>query len=739
MGTLADIRTVMPFEGLFDGLPLGLQIYSAAGRPLYTNPAFRSLLGESGADLFGPEPLARALAGETVNTPHAWSQLDGAKVAASAIFLPLCERAGGITHVALVVQDVTREVRAREESARRSDQAEAARQRATFLAEAARLLAADLDYETTLQNVAQLVVPLLGDNCTVDVVTDDGKVSRAAEANVDPSKQELLRRLRQLASQDRPRVLPASRTIATGETILIPELSDQQLVVLAAGNPEYLALARAVAPRSSVIVPLRSRGRVLGAISFGRSMPDHPYLPEDIKLAEEIGALAGLAVDNALLLKASLAAQRLAEEASDRATFLTRASEALATSQDFPETARCVAEMAIERLCEWCSVDRLDGVWIRTLAVAHRDPAKLTVLRELHARFPARLDDGGSLASAIHAREAIFVPEITEELVTKTTPDPERREYVLKLGLASLIVVPIVVRGEAVGTLNLATSKLARRLNTADLELARELALRAAVAVENARLLQAERAAREHAEAAQAVAQEAVALRDQFLSIAGHELKTPLTALLIHAQGLQRAVLGDPAARRFGEKVEKTISAGARLDKLITQLLDVSRITAGRLRLEPESVDLVALVREAVARHAEAAVRMGCSVGVKSDGALIGRWDQLRIEQVVTNLFDNALKYGRGKPVEVELWREGYEAILRVTDHGIGIPEDYQQRIFGRFERAVAVREYGGFGLGLWITRQIVDASGGKIVVHSRPGEGASFTVTLPLEEELSG
>jgi signal transduction histidine kinase len=164
--------------------------------------------------------------------------------------------------------------------------------------------------------------------------------------------------------------------------------------------------------------------------------------------------------------------------------------------------------------------------------------------------------------------------------------------------------------------------------------------------------------------------------------------------------------------------------------RLVEELLDVSRITAGRLALDRERVDLVALVREVVGRYPEPERKS--PITVQADGALVGPWDRLRLEQVVSNLVGNALKYGDGKPIEVEVEHADHHAILRVRDHGIGISADDQQRIFERYERAVADRNVGGLGLGLWIVRQVVEAHGGRISVESEPGNGATFVVEIP-------
>jgi signal transduction histidine kinase len=168
--------------------------------------------------------------------------------------------------------------------------------------------------------------------------------------------------------------------------------------------------------------------------------------------------------------------------------------------------------------------------------------------------------------------------------------------------------------------------------------------------------------------------------------------------------------------------------------RLVNELLDVSRLTGGRLSLPAEEVELLGPVSETVERYDQLAKSAGCVVSLHADAEVVGCWDRLRLEQLVTNLLNNAIKYGPGRPVEVAVERKGAEALLTVTDHGIGIrPEDIG-RIFGRFERAVSSRNYGGLGLGLFISRQIAEAHGGHIEVASEPGKRSRFTPKLPLQ-----
>jgi PAS domain S-box-containing protein len=231
------------------------------------------------------------------------------------------------------------------------------------------------------------------------------------------------------------------------------------------------------------------------------------------------------------------------------------------------------------------------------------------------------------------------------------------------------------------------------------------------------------------------IVRNAVRLRDEFLSVASHELKTPLTPLSLKLQALARAVEGQPETP-FTQKVRSHVEAGRkqlnRLSVLIGDLLDVSRIGSGQLRLHWEPVDFAALIRDVAVRLEPEALRAGSPLNVEAPGSVLGHSDRLRFEQVVENLLTNAIKYGAGKPIRIFLKEEAAGVVLQVEDQGIGIAPEHQARIFERFERAVSERNYGGLGLGLYITRTIVELLGGNIRVQSQPGQGAAFTVEVP-------
>ncbi len=227
----------------------------------------------------------------------------------------------------------------------------------------------------------------------------------------------------------------------------------------------------------------------------------------------------------------------------------------------------------------------------------------------------------------------------------------------------------------------------------------------------------------------QAALLEAVRARDEFLSVAAHELRTPLTALVLQLGSVAQRVDHE---RRSRASLDKALAASARLSRLVDALLDLSRLQRGPLVLEHTSVDLSQLVHEVVERTLEHAKAQGCELRLEVQPGVTGRWDRDRLDQVFTNLLGNALKYGGDSPVVVRLVADADRATLEVIDQGIGIPEQDQERIFARFERAVPTGNYPGLGLGLYVAQHIVQAHGGVIEVESRPAKGATFRVSLP-------
>jgi signal transduction histidine kinase len=287
---------------------------------------------------------------------------------------------------------------------------------------------------------------------------------------------------------------------------------------------------------------------------------------------------------------------------------------------------------------------------------------------------------------------------------------------IYSVGQRSYMAVPLVVKDVLVGAITFAASP-SRRYTPDDLDLAEELARRAALSVENARLYRG--------------AQEALKARDEFLSIAAHEIRGPVTSMHMAVQGILTGKIPPSAMSRTLEVIQHE---DRRLGRFVDELLDIGRIRGGRMQFRYEQVDLSDVVRSATARASAELARSGSSLSITTEAQCVGNWDRFRLDQVVTNLLSNAIKFGLGKPIAISVKAHDERASLIVTDHGVGIPPELHERIFLPFERAVAVRHYGGLGLGLFIARTVVLGLGGRISVESSPNAGATFTVELPRE-----
>jgi PAS domain S-box-containing protein len=411
---------------------------------------------------------------------------------------------------------------------------------------------------------------------------------------------------------------------------------------------------------------------------------------------------------------------RLAEQ---RAAFLALASEVLSSSLDRDEILSRLANLAVPTLGDWCAVDETtpEGQ-IRRVAVVHLQPERVAQAYAFHEKYPISLSDPGGIGKVLRTGTTEFVPDLTA-LIDQAVSDPDYRRAIRELGIESVISVPLVSRDRTLAALTLIYGDSHRRYTEEDVRLAEDLARRAATSLDNGFLYKE--------------AQDAIRARDSFLSIASHELNTPLTSLSLNVQTLQRVLqhagldsLKQDTVNARLQAVQRQIR---RLGNLIHELLDVSRITAGKLRLEPEEVDLAGLARDLTLRFSEELSRSGGELRLEAPESVVGFWDRLRVEQILQNLLTNAIKYGRGLPIEVQVSADAQWARVVVRDQGIGISPEDQARLFQRFERLASERHFSGFGLGLWIVRQILDAMGGRIHLESEPGRGSVFTVELPL------
>ncbi|QRN97008.1 AAA family ATPase [Archangium violaceum] len=475
-----------------------------------------------------------------------------------------------------------------------------------------------------------------------------------------------------------------------------------------------------VKPRSLLCLPILRQAEVVGLLYLENNLVASAFTPERLAALSLLASQAAISLENALLLSKEQAARAAAEMAERQATFLAEVGALLSESLDYEETLARLGRLSVRSICDWCVIDIVEGAEIRRIAGAHKDPAKERVLEELRRRYPPHWDSPQPAAGVLRTGEPLLFPELSDEGIRRLAVDDEHVRICRELGARSSMIVPLVACGQTFGVLSAVSSTPGRRYGGADLKLVQEVARRAAIAIDNARLYRK--------------TQEAIRVRDEFLSVASHELNTPMTSLTLTLQSMDRAFRAgrsiDP--QTMGRLVERSLLQGARLCRLNRDLLDVSRLHAGQLPLELEDVDLGAIVREVVEQFKLEFSQAGCPLTMRDGGRIVGLWDRSRVAQILTRLLSNALKFGAGKPIEIFLGEEAGMARVAVRDHGIGIDPTRQGRIFERFERAVSDKHYGGLGLGLYISRWIAEAHGGTIRVQSEPGAGSTFILELP-------
>ncbi len=417
------------------------------------------------------------------------------------------------------------------------------------------------------------------------------------------------------------------------------------------------------------------------------------------------------------------AARAEAEAAERRAAFLAEVSARLADSLDYEATLATVARLMVAEFADCCVVDLLEADQsMRRVTAVHRDPAKAELVLQLQRYSP---DPGGPhpITTVLRTGQPQLLPEVPDALLETIARTPEHVEILRQLAPRSLLSVPLVARGRTLGVLTFVAAESARRYGRADLALAEDLARRAALSIDNARL---------HREA-----QEAVRVREEFLARASHELRTPLTVVKGHLALLDKRLAGrEPEAASLVSVARRNVD---RMVRLIADLLDAFRLAAGRLVLESESLEFKEVVGEAVAQVGPLAHAKGVALIDEVAGGLALVGDRLKLEQVVINLLTNAIKHtAAGGTIRVEGAAAGEELELRVRDTGEGIPAEHLERVFEPFFQVASVagrqKTMGqGAGLGLTLVRGMVTLHGGQVRAESAgPGRGSTFIVRLP-------
>ncbi|WP_163990146.1 ATP-binding protein [Pyxidicoccus caerfyrddinensis] len=502
-----------------------------------------------------------------------------------------------------------------------------------------------------------------------------------------------------------------------------------------------LSQARAIA-RSECRRPqplqnnLASIFRELGLIAAmeGRNARARRYFGRSLAIAERLGMHYERA--RTLLARAQVGAVVGWPEAAMDAADGEEALRPMRAALEPATVAEAPASLSL--------VDRFPRILAagRTIASALTREAVISAVREavsglLRGEDPVLVEvtpEGSFIPAVSDDRLSSFMRRALE-LGRPFIPSTEELERAGCVEERSVLCAPILVRGEVAAVFRVTNHKLAGAFGPEELPIAEYIATLAGAALENARGFSEVNALSEERERLYQQAQAALRKRDEFLAVASHELRTPFTPMRLYMQGLLGALKNPTRAANVESWVTKLETANARLQrlaKLVEDLFDVSRMSEGRLPVRRAPVDLAALTVEAVDRWKDELARVKCEYTLEAPEPVVGSWDGVRLEQVLDNLLGNAMKYGPGKPIHVSIQRHGEHALLVVRDEGMGIAPEDQPRIFEKFERAVS-ENYGGFGLGLWISREVVRGLGGRILVDSMPGQGATFTVELPL------
>ncbi|MEH2434874.1 MAG: PAS domain S-box protein [Nostoc sp.] len=709
------------FRAMFNQAAVGISLIALDGRFIQVNPALCEITGYSHEELIQlnfqeithPDDLeidwenARRVLTKEISgysLEKRYIRKDGSIVWVNLTSSAVWDDKGQPKYALGIIEDISERQAALYDHKR----VEATQQ---FLVEASTLLAASLDYEIALESVANLAVPTLADWCIVDVFQKDWSSKQIAIAIADPTKQSILDEIRR-------RYPPKTRTkqlveqLGLGISIFYPELSDYNFVQMAQ-NEEHLQLLRSLGISSLMVIPVRSRGQLFGAISFFTAESGRHYQQTDLALAEDIARRAAIAIDNARLYQET-------ERSVNRTILLQRITAAFSEALTPQQVADVVVNQGIAALEATGGSVVLLTEGGTTLKVVQAIGYPQTLI-DTWVTFP--ITASNQIAETVRTGQPVFL----ENLAAMIARYPDLADIVTVIGNNAWASIPLVAEGKVIGALGLSFTPL-QIFNEEDRGFMLTLGQQCAQAIARAQLYEAEKTARAQAETANRI-------KDEFLAVLSHELRTPLNPILGWAKLLRTRNFDEATRIRALETIERNAKLQT---QLIGDLLDVSRILQGKVRLNLYAVDLkvaIAGALETVRLAAEAKSIEIKTVLSPDIGKVLGDGD--RLQQVMWNLLSNAVKFtsteGR---VEVRLEQVGSEAQIQVIDTGKGIMLEFLPYVFDYFRQADAktTRIFGGLGLGLAIVRHLVELHGGTVQAESLgEGQGATFTVRLPL------
>ncbi|WP_193199429.1 PAS domain S-box protein [Nostoc sp. MG11] len=716
------------FRTMFNQAVVGINLVDLDGRYLQVNPAMCDITGYSSEELTQmtfqeithPDDIEpdlanaqRVLAGEIsgYSLEKRYIRKDGSLIWVNLTSSIVWDADGQPKYALGVVEDISE----RQAAQRDRLKAEAAQ---NFLVEASTLLASSLDYEVTLTNVANLAVPTLADLCIVDIFREDWSNKQMALVTADPAKRQILEEIqRDYSSKNGAQQFLVYR-LRQGESVFYAQFPDSAFIQMAQ-NAEHLQLMRSLGIRSLMVIPLRSRGQLFGAIAFFTAESGRYYEAADLALAEDVARRAATAIDNARLYQETQHAKQAAERAVNRTVLLQTITAALSEALTPQQVADVVMNQGIAALgakagsvlllTEDTSLKIVQAIGYQQSTIDAFDNFPLT------ASIPS--------AETVRTGEPIFIDN-REAWIEKY---PNLADIPPKTGHFAYACIPLMQDGKAIGALGL-NFDTAQAFSEEDRGFMWTLGQQCAQAIARAQLYEAEQRARNQAETANRI-------KDEFLAVLSHELRTPLNPILGWAKLLRTRKFDEATVTRALETIERNANLQT---QLIEDLLDVSRILRGKLSLNIYAVDLHATIAAALetVRLAAEAKSIEIQMLLSNDvGQVMGDGD--RLQQVIWNLVSNAVKFTpSGGRVEIRLEQVDFNAQIKVTDTGKGINPEFLPHVFEYFRQADAktTRIFGGLGLGLAIVRNLVELHGGTVEVESAgEGQGATFTVKLPV------
>jgi PAS domain S-box-containing protein len=511
-------------------------------------------------------------------------------------------------------------------------------------------------------------------------------------------------------------------------------LSNEQMKTIQGSNSVGLHLGSEYIPTGFNII-----GELIQPLDLpiNRSLHNGEVISnEEIQYVNKLGQNLIISVSSAPILNAHgdidsavavITDITLIKKTESQQNFLEKLTALLITTLDYEEIIIKIAEACVESIADGCIIDILEGSEIKRLVARHRDSDTQSYLDELQAKFPPTLDSPQPTARVIKSGEPELVSEVDLNFIVSRTFNKQHADLIKKIQLRSLIAVPIKIRGSIIGSINLVHTTERELFNAEDLKLAVEVARRAGLAIENSQLYSR--------------AQKAIQQRDEFISIASHELKTPLTSMKLQLQLADRVLAkntdGKIDASYFKKVTELSTKQIDRITVLVEDMLDIGRISSGKMGIKFQHENLSEVVKDSLLRLEGALVGLENLLTTDIQENVFADCDSFRIEQVLINLLTNAIRYGGNTTIKVTLTTRNQSVYLTVSDQGPGIDPIDHKRIFERFERAVSFSNISGLGLGLFISRQIMEQHMGTLSVESVPGKGSTFTACFPASTYL--